>query len=94
LDAMGAIGIARTFAYGGKSGRLIHDPTKDNTVRDTEYSYVYKQEDSTSLEHFNDKLLVLKKLMNTEAGKRIAEKRHDFMLTYLSQFHSEWDGMR
>lgn len=77
LDALGAIGIARTFAYGGSVGQLIHhDTVKENT----------------SVQHFYDKLLKLKDKMNTNYAKQLADKRHRFMETYLSQFLHEWNG--
>ncbi|WP_077326598.1 HD domain-containing protein [Virgibacillus siamensis] len=75
LDAIGAVGIARTFAYGGSQGQLIW-----NTSNQTD----------TSLQHFYDKLLKLKSLMNTESAKRIAIERHQFMEVYLEQFFREW----
>ena len=78
LDAMGAIGIARTFAFGGSHGRPIHDPT--GTDR------------GTSIAHFYDKLLLLKDRMNTNAGRELAQHRHEFLQTYLAEFLSEWDA--
>jgi len=89
LDAMGAIGIARTFAFGGSRGRLIFEPNnKDSDCIDT-ISYL---KDSSSIDHFHNKLLLIKDLMNTRLGKIIAQKRHKFMLNYLSQFYAEWEG--
>lgn len=80
LDAIGALGIARTFAFGGSHGRAIHDPEgKDET---------------TSITHFYNKLLKLKDLMNTESGRRIAENRDSFMRQFLEEFYGEWDGTR
>lgn len=76
LDAIGAIGIARCFAYGGSSGNLIYNP--DNLSKN-----------SSSIQHFYDKLLILKNLMNTETARSIAEKRHQFMELYLEEFYSE-----
>ena len=78
LDAMGAVGIARTFAFGGSHGRPIHDPT--GTDR------------STSIAHFYDKLLLLKDRMNTNTGRELAQHRHEFLQTYLAEFLSEWDA--
>ncbi|WP_174613560.1 HD domain-containing protein [Virgibacillus ihumii] len=75
LDAIGAVGIARTFAYGGSNGQLIWSSTES---------------DGTSIQHFYDKLLLLKGRMNTNSAIRIAEKRHRFMEMYLDQFFSEW----
>jgi len=81
LDAIGAIGIARTFAYGGKAGQLIHrTPTE----------YGASEDNNTSIQHFYDKLLRLKDLMNTKTAKTIAEERHDFMEKFLDEFYSEW----
>lgn len=77
LDAIGAIGIARTFAYGGSRNQLIYHPTNDG---------------NTSIQHFYDKLLKLKDLMNTETAQKIAVERHVFMQNYLNQFYQEWDG--
>jgi len=90
LDAIGAIGIARTFNYGGFKNNLIHDPEiapKFNMTKDE-----YKKHKGTTINHFYEKLLLLKDLMNTETGKKIAEKRHDYMMGFLAQFYSEWDG--
>lgn len=92
LDAMGAIGIARTFAYGGHNGRLIYDPKLAQKIHKTEFAYINQRNESTSINHFYEKLLVIKDLMNTEIAKAIAEKRHDFMAMYLSQFYTEWHG--
>ncbi len=90
LDAIGAIGIARAFAYGGKFGREIHNPDIKTAHYQTKEEY--KQNNSTSLNHFYEKLLLLKDKMNTETGKRLAEKRHDFMKHYLVEFYAEWNG--
>ena len=78
LDAMGAIGIARTFAFGGSHGRAMHDPEGSDS--------------STSIAHFYEKLLLLKDRMNTETGRRLAQHRHAFLETYLAQFLAEWEG--
>ena len=78
LDAMGAIGIARTFAFGGSHGRAMHDP--DGSDR------------SSSIAHFYDKLLLLKDRMNTETGRRLAQHRHAYLENFLAEFLSEWDG--
>lgn len=90
LDAIGAIGIARAFAYGGKFGREIHNP--DIKAAHYQTKEEYKQNNSTSLNHFYEKLLLLKDKMNTETGKCLAEKRHDFMKHYLVEFYAEWNG--
>lgn len=82
LDAIGAVGIARTFAYGGNREQLIHK----------ESNRFVKEEDhpKTSIQHFYDKLLKLKDLLNTETAKEIAEERHQFMEQFLDQFYKEW----
>lgn len=90
LDAIGAIGIARTFAYGGSKGRTIYNP---NIVAVCHTSFAaYKTSTAPTLNHFYEKLLLLKDLMNTEKGKKIADSRHRFMEEFLSQFYLEWDG--
>ena len=78
LDAMGAIGIARTFAYGGSKGRRIHDPAGEDKT--------------TSVQHFYDKLLRLEGLMNTETGRNMAKDRHQYMEDFLQHFYAELDG--
>ena len=89
LDAMGAIGIARTFNYGGFKNRLIYDPTiKPNPNMTTDE---YKKWDAPSVNHFYEKLLLLKDKMNTKTGKKLAESRHKFMEKYLEEFHKEWE---
>ena len=90
LDAIGAIGIARTFAYGGKKGRSIYNP--DYHVRTGMTLEEYRNGDSSSIHHFHEKLLKLKDLMCTETGKALAEERHMFMLGFLEQFNREWTG--
>ncbi len=90
LDAIGAIGIARTFNYGGFKNRVIYDPNippKMNMSKEE-----YKNSEAPTLNHFYEKLLLLKDKMNTKTGKNIAQKRHDFMVTFLSHFYAEWDG--
>jgi len=90
LDALGAIGIARTFAYSGRVGRPMHDPSIPPRERMT--AEQYRAEKSTAYNHFHEKLLKLSSLMNTEAAKRIAEERHRFMEAFLARFEAEWEG--
>ncbi|RXT04893.1 HD domain-containing protein [Ammoniphilus sp. CFH 90114] len=90
LDAIGAVGIARVFAYSGAKARLIHDP--ENRPRENMTSEEYRQGKSTGINHFYEKLLKLKDLMNTDYAKKLAEERHQFMVSYLEQFYSEWEG--
>ncbi|MFP7297936.1 HD domain-containing protein [Neobacillus niacini] len=90
LDAIGAIGIARAFAYGGKKGQPIYDPAIN--VREEMSLEEYRKGKSTSIHHFYEKLLKLKDLLNTDTAKNMAEKRHQMMEQYLEQFYLEWDG--
>jgi uncharacterized protein len=90
LDAIGAIGIARTFNYGGFKNRLIYDPNVAPKLNMTKEEY--KKSESPTLNHFYEKLLLLKDKMNTETGKKLAQERHKFMELFLSQFYAEWDG--
>ena len=90
LDAIGAIGIARTFNYGGFKNRPLYNPNIQPNLNMSKEEY--KNSESPTLNHFYEKLLLLKDKMNTETGKKIAQKRHDFMITFLSQFYSEWDS--
>lgn len=90
LDAIGAIGIARTLAYGGKKGQLIYDP--NITPRTCMTKEAYRNEQSTSINHFYEKLLKLKDEMNTTYGKQMAEERHLYMENFLKQFMLEWNG--
>ena len=90
LDALGAIGIARTFNYGGFKNRPLYNPNIQPNLNMNKEEY--KNSESPTLNHFYEKLLLLKDKMNTETGKKIAQKRHNFMVTFLSQFYAEWDG--
>lgn len=92
LDAIGAIGIARAFAYGGYKEREIYNPNTPPTEYATKEEY--KKNSNPTVNHFYEKLLLLKDLMNTTKGKAMAEKRHIFMENYLDQFYMEWDGKR
>lgn len=87
LDAMGAIGIARAFNYGGFKNRPIYDPSIP--LKEYEDSGAYHRSEAPTINHFYEKLLRLKELMNTRSGKKIAGKRHEFMLEFLEQFYSE-----
>ena len=90
LDAIGAIGIARTFNYGGFKNRPLYNPAIAPNLHMTKEEY--KSSEAPTINHFYEKLLLLKDKMNTETGKQIAQERHHFMETFLSQFYAEWDG--
>lgn len=90
LDAIGAIGIARTFNYGGFKNRAIYNPEILPNLNLTPYEY--KNSTAPTINHFYEKLLLLKDRMNTKTGKLIAEKRHNFMNLFLDQFYKEWQG--
>ncbi|MFN0157297.1 MAG: HD domain-containing protein [Bacteroidota bacterium] len=92
LDALGAIGIARAFAYGGHKNREIYNPGISPVLHQSFEEY--RATVGTTINHFHEKLLLLKGLMNTNAGRRIAEERHRFMEAYLQRFLQEWDGRR
>jgi len=90
LDAMGAIGIARAFAYGGHAGRTMYDP-EIKSVKHRSFA-AYKNAKSGTINHFYEKLLLLKDRMNTKTAKKIAAARHKFMEQYLDHFYKEWEG--
>ena len=90
LDAIGAIGIARMFNYGGFKNRTIYDPKIAPNTKMTKEEY--KKNDSPTINHFYEKLFLLKDKMNTETGKEIAKERHRYMEGFLSQFYAEWEG--
>ena len=92
LDAIGAIGIARCFNYGGFKNRALYDPEIIPNLNMTKEQY--KKSDAPTINHFYEKLLLLKNKMNTASGKKIAAQRHTFMETYLQQFYNEWDGLK
>ncbi|WP_199034722.1 HD domain-containing protein [Glycomyces salinus] len=90
LDALGAVGIARCFTYGGHKGRAMHDPSVPVQLHATTKQYLNHR--GTSINHFYEKLLLLKERLNTESARDIAEKRHVFMEMYLEQFYAEWES--
>ena len=88
LDAIGAIGIARCFNYGGYKNRVIYDP--DISIITHKNKASYKNSTAPSFNHFYEKLLLLKDLMHTKTAKALAEERHEFMINYITQFKKEW----
>jgi len=92
LDAIGAIGIARCFNYGGFKNRALYNPNIQPNLNMSKEEY--KNSESPTLNHFYEKLLLLKDKMNTETGKKIALARHQYMENFLSQFYAEWEGER
>ncbi|MBP6260050.1 MAG: HD domain-containing protein [Paludibacter sp.] len=92
LDAIGAIGIARTFNYGGFKNREIYNPGIQPNLNLTKEEY--KNSTAPTLNHFYEKLLLLKDRMNTATGRKMAEQRHQFLELFLDEFYAEWDGVK
>ncbi len=90
LDAIGVIGIARTFAYGGSKNRSMYEPDQKPTMHKTFEEY--KNSNSPTINHFYEKLLLLKDMMYTDTGKRLAQHRHKIMEQFLDEFFKEWQG--
>lgn len=97
LDAIGAIGIARAFTFGGSKNRPLHDPScpvPTTLERLTKDQYVKRPSNGATLQHFYEKLLLLKDLMKTDSGRKLAAERHKYMEVFMEQFLAEWDGTR
>eukprot|EP01112_Ceratiomyxa_fruticulosa_P012176 TRINITY_DN3360_c0_g1_i2.p1 TRINITY_DN3360_c0_g1~~TRINITY_DN3360_c0_g1_i2.p1 ORF type:complete len:222 (-),score=37.11 TRINITY_DN3360_c0_g1_i2:154-819(-) len=94
LDAIGAIGIARTFTYGGAKKRPLYDPEHPYTEEISKEQYMDQTRPNPTVNHFYEKLFKLKDMMKTESGRHLAEERHKFMEMFLDQFYAEWDGKK
>ncbi len=94
LDALGAIGVVRTFSFGGSRNRPIYDPDNKPQTYMSFDSYRKTIDQNTTINHFYEKLLLLKDKMNTKTGRQIAEHRHKYMEDFLEEFYAEWDGQR
>jgi uncharacterized protein len=92
LDAIGAVGIARAFAYGGSKAQAMYDPDLEPQFHETAESY--HRSVTSTVNHFHEKLLLLKDRLNTDSARRIADGRHKYMEGFLEQFHREWNGER
>ncbi|MEJ5284064.1 MAG: HD domain-containing protein [Brevinematia bacterium] len=92
IDSIGAIGIARAFAFGGKKGQQIYD--ESIPIKYHKSFEEYKSSETTSINHFYEKLLLLKELMNTKTGHKIAKRKHRFMLKFLKEFYREWNEFK
>jgi uncharacterized protein len=92
LDALGAIGIARAFTFGGARGRPLHNPSVPPSLGLSKEEYMRSGREQTTVNHFYEKLLLLRGMMKTATGRALAEKRHAVMEAYLRQFRAEWDG--
>ncbi len=90
LDALGAIGIARAFAYGGFRGQMLHDPEETPVLHASAEEYTARR--GSTINHFAEKLFLLQERMNTESGRRIAAARHRYMEDFVAEFLAEWDG--
>jgi len=92
LDALGAVGIGRTFATGGRIGRVMYDPHRKPRINLSKDDYLHRKTEGTSLNYFYEKILKLPDLMNTKTARRIAEERAKFIEEYIKQFKAEWEG--